>query len=154
VGETAALQRAALGTSRLLADTARRAELLARALDDAGQGATALRAEVTALRAALRPLSRALDGDTALARRNIPTPPALLDRVNHAVAAHYSSIAAPTATARRQIELAGAELERLLADLRPRVEAELPRLEAAAEAAGAPWTPGRIPVWPPAEKPR
>ena len=23
-----------------------------------------------------------------------------------------------------------------------------------AEAVGAPWTPGRIPVWPPAEKPR
>ena len=152
--ETSALQRATLGASQLAADTGRRLALLKRALDDAGAGAGELRTRARALEARLASLVRALDGDAALAARNEPTPPALADRVNHAVAAHYSSTAAPTATARRQVELAGDELGRLLAELRALVERELPALEAGAERVGAPWTPGRIPAWPPAESSR
>ncbi len=153
VTETAALQRAALGTSRVLGESVRRTDLLARALDDAATGAEPLREEARALGQRLRALARALEGDRELARRNVPAPPSLVDRVNHAVATHYSSIAAPTATARRQVELASAELERLLGELGPLVERELPALEARAERLGAPWTPGRMPVWPPRENP-
>lgn len=150
VVETAALQRAALGASALAGDTTTRIALVRRALDDTPAAeAPRLRADALALDGRLRELRRTLDGDAVLARRNEPVPPSLLDRVNYAVGTHYSSTAAPTATARRQVELAGAELATLLAALREIVEVELPRLEAAADAAGAPWTPGRLPVWPP-----
>ena len=35
----------------------------------------------------------------------------------------------------------------MLGRLRPLIEGDLARLEKAMEAAGAPWTPGRIPEW-------
>jgi photosystem II stability/assembly factor-like uncharacterized protein len=146
--EIAALQRAGLGASRLAGETAGRIALVRRALDDAGNDAPALRAEGKALEGRIREITRTLDGDAVLARRNEPTPPSITDRIQFAVAAHYSSTAAPTATARRQVEVAGADLEKVLAELRRLVGEDLPRLEAAAEAAGAPWTPGRIPTWP------
>ena len=153
VRETAALQRATLGASRLAAETSKRLALVRRALDDAhAPAAAALRQEAKAVEARLRDLRRTLDGDSVMAARNEGVPPALSDRVNYAVATHYSSTAAPTATSRRQVEIASAELGTLLAGLRAIVETDLPKLEAGAEAAGAPWTPGRVPVWPPANR--
>jgi hypothetical protein len=38
-------------------------------------------------------------------------------------------------------------LQQELTRLRTLVETDVARLEKAMEAAGAPWTPGRIPVW-------
>jgi len=153
VRETAALQRATFGASRLAAETAKRLALVRRALDDAhAPQAAALRREAKDVEARLRELRRTLDGDAVMAARNEGVPPSLSDRVNYAVATHYSSTVAPTATSRRQVELASAELTALLADLRAIVETDLPKLEAGAEAAGAPWTPGRVPVWPPANR--
>ncbi|MCB1007886.1 MAG: tetratricopeptide repeat protein [Acidobacteria bacterium] len=153
VAETAALQRAALGASSLAGETAGRLVLLARALDDAGAGAEPVRARVAAAVGHLREIRKSLEGDSELARRSIAQAPALLDRINHAVAAHYSSIAAPTGTARRQVELASTELGAVIDALRRLVESDLPALEAEADRLGAPWTPGRVPVWPPAASP-
>ena len=42
-----------------------------------------------------------------------------------------------------------AEFEKVLAQLRPVIDTDLRRVEDAAEAAGAPWTSGRVPVWKP-----
>ena len=38
-------------------------------------------------------------------------------------------------------------MKRLLPNLRKTVLEDLARLESSAEAAGAPWTPGRVPDW-------
>jgi len=46
-------------------------------------------------------------------------------------------------------DIVAAEFEKILAQLRPLVQTELKRVEDAAEAAGAPWTSGRIPEWRP-----
>jgi hypothetical protein len=46
-----------------------------------------------------------------------------------------------------QYTVAAQDFERVLANLRTLVEVDLARLEKEMEAAGAPWTPGRIPVW-------
>jgi hypothetical protein len=60
-----------------------------------------------------------------------------------------NSLDAPTATHRRQYDIVAAEFAKVLAQVKPLVETELKRLEDAAEAAGAPWTPGRLPAWRP-----
>ena len=39
------------------------------------------------------------------------------------------------------------EEQKVLGTLRGLVDADLKRVEAAAEAAGVPWTPGRLPEW-------
>jgi hypothetical protein len=46
-----------------------------------------------------------------------------------------------------QYGIAGKEFEPQLAKLKKLIEVDLKKLEKAMEEAGAPWTPGRIPVW-------
>jgi hypothetical protein len=49
----------------------------------------------------------------------------------------------PTATQRRNVEIAQADFAILRQELVTLIEQDLARLEAELEAAGAPWTPGR-----------
>ena len=74
--------------------------------------------------------------------------PSILERVQQVVSGSWSSTSAPTATHRRNLELASASFEKALGTLRA-LDAEMQGLERDAEAAGAPWTPGRIPSWRP-----
>jgi hypothetical protein len=148
--DSSALQRAALGTSRLVASTRERVALVEKAIDDSTAPDAALGAEARRIERELRALEIALDGDAAIARRNDPVPPALVDRAGYIVFAQWSSTSAPSATSRRQYELASAELGELVARLRALVERDLPALEAQLDRVGAPWTPGRVPAWPPA----
>ena len=57
------------------------------------------------------------------------------------------STARPTQTQMAQYQAAAQEFEQALASLKSLMETDLVRLEKAMEAAGAPWTPGRIPEW-------
>ena len=53
----------------------------------------------------------------------------------------------PTQTQRDAYRYAGTEFTELLVELRTLIQDDLTRLEERLEAAGAPWTPGRIPNW-------
>jgi hypothetical protein len=57
------------------------------------------------------------------------------------------STSPPTQTHRDAYTIASNELEIELGKLRMLIEKDLMNLEKAMEAAGAPWTPGRIPEW-------
>ncbi|MCM2270314.1 MAG: glycosyl hydrolase, partial [Thermoanaerobaculia bacterium] len=148
--DASALQRAALGASSLVGETLERVALVQRAVDDSTASDPALGVEARRLARELRALEVVLDGDAAVARRQDPVPPALVDRSTYIVYVHWSSTSAPTATSRRQYELASAELGDVVSRLRAVVERDLPALEAKLDAVAAPWTPGRVPSWPPA----
>jgi hypothetical protein len=60
----------------------------------------------------------------------------------------WNNASAPTATARRGYEIASQALAAYLPKLQAAID-ELKKLEDDAETAGAPWTPGRLPVWKP-----
>jgi hypothetical protein len=57
------------------------------------------------------------------------------------------STARPTQTQANQYAAAAQDLETVLGRLRQLIEVDLAQLEKQLEAAGAPWTPGRIPEW-------
>jgi hypothetical protein len=59
------------------------------------------------------------------------------------------SLEPPTSTERRQYEILSAEFATVLTKLRAIADTRLRTTEVAAEQAGAPWTPGRIPEWKP-----
>jgi hypothetical protein len=59
------------------------------------------------------------------------------------------SLTGPTATQQRHYQIIAAEFEGILSRLRRFIETDLKRVEDAAEAAGAPWTSGRVPTWQP-----
>jgi len=102
---------------------------------------------LNALRTRMLDLRLTLNGDSTVSRRNEPTPPGLSGRLRGMLWAIGGSSVAPTQTARDAYDLIAGEVDDVLAELRDLIEDDLAKLEAQLEAAGAPWTPGRFPVW-------
>ena len=90
-------------------------------------------------------LSRRLDGDPARGRLNESPAPSISARIGSAMSAFETRLS-PTATQRRDVEVAGTELTAVARDLDALVNGELAGLRTALDAAGAPWTPGRRPT--------
>jgi photosystem II stability/assembly factor-like uncharacterized protein len=90
---------------------------------------------------------RALRGDTALTVRNENVPTSINDRVTSIMEGERFAITAPTQTHREAYVIAAGEFAQQLASLHTLIQADLVKLEKDMEAAGAPWTPGRVPEW-------
>jgi hypothetical protein len=120
-----------------------------RALDDTPGADPALMDSARAIERRLSDLMTAMNGDATVRRRNEPTPPSIVEDVGTAVSGQWYQTQGPTATHRRCYENAAARFTGVLAGLHTLVEADLVRLERQADAAGAPWTPGRVPQWSP-----
>lgn len=148
--QTSKLQRAVLGANALVNETLARVQALRRALQETPGADDRLANDARALERKLRDIQVTLSGDPTMARRSEPSAPSMINRLGGITNGLWANtLDAPTATQRRQYEIVAAEFEKVLAQLRPVVEADLRRVEEAAEAAGAPWTSGRLPVWRP-----
>jgi photosystem II stability/assembly factor-like uncharacterized protein len=145
---TADLQGAVLGATRALGEVGNRLRHLQRGVDQSPSAPAALRAEVRALNDRWRSLQQAFSGDATIRGREEPTPPTLVERVNQVAGGSWASTSNVTGTHRRNLELAAAEFRTALGELRALVAA-VTGFEAKAEAAGVPWTPGRVPDWKP-----
>jgi photosystem II stability/assembly factor-like uncharacterized protein len=104
----------------------------------------ALFARIDAATTTLAGLARRLNGDPARQRLSEPDAPSIAGRVRSAMST-WETRQMPTATQRRDAEIAAADLAALTRDLDALVTGELAKLRAALEAAGAPWTPRRSP---------
>lgn len=146
--QTAKLARAVLGANALATETMNRLNLLERALQATPTADTKLSADARALESRLRDIRTSLTGDRTAARRNESSPPSLLGRLNDITNGLWSStLGDATATQKHQYDIVGSDFGDVLAQLRTLVTVDLKRLEDSAEAAGAPWTSGRIPTW-------
>ena len=89
-----------------------------------------------------------LQGDQLRGSLNEPGVPSVANRVGNVAGGHWQTRQNPTATQRRNIEIAEGDLAGLERDIAGIIDGPLAELEEALAAAGAPWTPGR-PVGPP-----
>ena len=94
-----------------------------------------------------REILRALRGDVEIAKRSEPVPSSINERVKSVMEGERFSLAKPTQSHVDSYNIAAAEFAEQLAKLRTLVEVDLRKLEKDMEAAGAPWTPGRVPEW-------
>ncbi|MFQ5718721.1 MAG: glycosyl hydrolase, partial [Acidobacteriota bacterium] len=147
--KTGRLQRAVLGTTRAIAQAQERIDHLQAAWLATPGASPDLGARLRAIELALADLRDTLMGDSTVASRHEPTPPSIVGRVQRIVSGHWSSTSAPTATHRRNYEIAATAFAALLPRFRSLMETDLADVEEKMEAAGAPWTPGRIPRWKP-----
>jgi photosystem II stability/assembly factor-like uncharacterized protein len=145
--KTASLQRAVLGAVAASRDTQEKLDALKRAIQETPGAAPTLAADVRALDTRLKDLQVALAGDTVMERRYDAVSPSIQERVNSIVRTHWNTTSAPTGTSLQAYEIAADEFAGVLERLRQLVDVDLRKLEAALEAAGGPWTPGRVPVW-------
>lgn len=146
---TARLQRAVLGAAETVREVLSSLEFLKKALVETPGADPSLRDTARSIELRLRDLQLELDGDDTRRSRNEPTSPSLVERVQQIVYGQWTTTSAPTATHQRNYQLAAGRFSSVLDSLRAIVEGDLKALNGAAEAAGAPWTPGRVPTWRP-----
>ena len=84
-----------------------------------------------------------LQGDGLRGSLNESSAPSVANRVGNVVGGHWQTRQNPTATQRRNIEIAESELAGIERDLAGIIDGPLAELEEALAGAGAPWTPGR-----------
>jgi photosystem II stability/assembly factor-like uncharacterized protein len=145
--KVARLQRALQGTLATANALKPRLVAIRRALLETPSAPEKLLSEASALDKRTNEILRALQGDQALRQRNMNLPPSIAERVGDIVGSQRMSTARPTQTQIDQYAAAAQEFETTLNLLRQLIEGDLARLEKQMEAAGAPWTPGRIPEW-------
>ena len=143
--KVARLQRAVTGAGRAVGEADSRVAHCRRAISVTPAADPALMADVRKLEVRLNEIRTKLSGDRTLSRRNEPVPPSISQRVGQAM--NWNTTAAPTQTQRDAYQHAGGLFAAVLDDLRKLMEEDLKQLEDKLEAAGAPWTPGRLPKW-------
>jgi photosystem II stability/assembly factor-like uncharacterized protein len=103
----------------------------------------ALFGEIDAVGRVFDQVRRHLQGDRVRGSLNESTVPSISARVGNVVGGHWSTRQNPTATQRRNIDIAQRDLEAVERELAQIIDGRLAELEEALAAAGAPWTPGR-----------
>lgn len=103
-------------------------------------------AELSALKAGLRKVNEQLVGDPVLTRFEGSARQSLKGRTDLITGALWTTTAAPTGTYERAYQEAQAAFGGVLADLR-KLHERVQAFEAQLERQGAPYTPGRLPVW-------
>jgi hypothetical protein len=141
------LQRAVSGALETANQLKTRLGLIKRAIQETPAADNRLMDDAMALDRRTNEILRALRGDNAFGLRNENLPPSITARVFGIVGEQRMSTSRPTQTQAAQYQAAAQEFEQALASLKTLMETDLVSLEKAMEAAGAPWTPGRIPEW-------
>jgi DNA repair exonuclease SbcCD ATPase subunit len=145
--KVARLQRAVSGTLEAANELAGRLDQAKRALDQTPAIDSRWKDFARNLEKRNRAILMALRGDTALRARNENTPVSIVERVSTIVGNQRLSVVHPTKTDMDACTIAGQEFSQELEKLRTLIEVDFRSLEKALDAAGAPWTPGRLPEW-------
>ena len=145
--KVARLQRAVSGALETANQLKTRLGLIKRALNETPAADAKLTDDAAAIDKKTNEILKALRGDQALRARQENLPDSISELVGTIVGGQRMAIQRPTPTQMEQYAAAAAEFGQVLARLRALVEGDLMKLEKAMEAAGAPWTPGRIPEW-------
>ena len=141
----ARLERAVRGASEAAEEAQTRLKYLRKAFEVTPAAQAAVLTELDGLDKRLTDIMTRLNGDRTLGRLEEPVPPSIRERVGIAIDWYVTS--EPTQTQKDSYKYAGEEFTQVLADLRKVVEEDLKAVEDTLEAAGAPWTPGRLPKW-------
>ncbi len=147
--KTAELQRAVLGAQRAVDEAQGRIDHLAVALRDTPGATPELGERLAAIEAELRTLREELLGDATVSSRSEPTLPGIASRVSRLVWGHWYATTAATGTQRENYRIAADAFGPWLDRFKSLLQTRLAGLESDVEAAGGPWTPGRIPRWSP-----
>ncbi len=143
--EVRELRRSVLGATELTGEVKTRLEHLRQALVDTPEADPALTAELEGLKTRFDAIMLELEGDTTKAERNVFTPPSIVERVERIASDQWYTTQAPTTTHRQALDWAAAAFATELEKLEQLIK-DLEALEAKAEEAKAPWTPGRVPT--------
>jgi photosystem II stability/assembly factor-like uncharacterized protein len=138
------LRRQMTGATELATSTNQRLDQMRRALDQTPGAPGALHDKVREQIKRLAAIQVELIGDRALGSRSDPVPVSIASRLQTASGHLNRTLQRPTATAEEQVRIVEELFAAERAKLRQLVTTDIPALEREVEAAGAPYTAGRI----------
>ena len=145
--KVARLYRAVSGALRTADEVEARVKAIRGALRETPAAEKQLGAAADSIEQNNRGILRVLRGDAELQKRNEAVPSSINDRVEAIMEGERFSLATPTQSHIDDYNVAATEFTKQLDTLHALVEVDLTKLEKDMEAAGAPWTPGRVPEW-------
>jgi photosystem II stability/assembly factor-like uncharacterized protein len=147
IRQAAELERAYRGATSVLGELDNTLKHIRQATYAIAQPAPDLLADVKALEEKTYLLRKTFYGDGVASAIDKPAAPSLGSRIGAVGYEIWSSTSAPTSTQKEQMRIAGDMFKTELAKLRQLVESDLKNIERKLEAAKAPYTPGRFPIW-------
>jgi len=141
------LYRAILGGDKARGEIQDRIDHLLKAAMETPSSSEAQAQALRALNTRMQDLKVRFDGDSTISSRAEPVPMPMTTRIGNIVGGHWDSESAVTENYRNSYRIAEQQFRQALVELKA-IAADLAVVEAALQAEGAPWTPGRIPEWP------
>jgi len=141
------MQKALVGAIGVLDDLNSRIDIIKAALAETPKASPKLREDAVAIDSKLRDIDIAMRGDSSFGQLGQPAPPSMVDRINDATFSQLTNPLPTTKTRRDSLDIAASEFAELLPRLQKIAREDFPALEKRLDAAGVPYTPGRIPDW-------
>jgi photosystem II stability/assembly factor-like uncharacterized protein len=147
--KTARLQRAVLGARKVAEESQTRINALRKALYATPAADPVLFESLDDIETKLKDLNLVFSGDRLISKHEEAAPTSIRRRVSNIVSGSWNCTSKPTKTQTDDYAIASRLFVPVLDGLRRIAESDLVEIERELEAAGAPWTPGRVPVWSP-----
>ena len=106
-----------------------------------------LSSSVQILKTRLREMDKVIHGDRVIESQNEAVKPGVKERIEFMYTASAESLSVPTQTQKETFDLVKDQFVKALEEMRA-IRSEIEEMNRVLEQKGAPWTPGRIPVWP------
>jgi hypothetical protein len=144
--KVAELRRVAGNVGQYFGDLNNRLKMIKLAVVDAPKVPLETHNKIYQLEKRLELVSRNLNGDATLARRDFETPPSVNSRVGDIQEALWRSTNAPSNAQKSNYEVASKQMSNIVSDLKT-INDDIKQIENMLDKAGAPYTPGRSIDW-------
>lgn len=144
--EVGELGRVIWGTNAVRSDMTDRLNALKNAVKATPEAPVEMLEEIREIESTLADVNRKLNGDRSVSSREFETLPGISGRLNSSIWGLYGTSSAPTASMRADFEIAREQFAPVYETMQ-KVLGDVADLEEKLEEAGAPYTPGRLPVW-------
>ncbi|MFT5769724.1 MAG: photosystem II stability/assembly factor-like uncharacterized protein, partial [Lysobacterales bacterium] len=149
--QSGALYRAVTGADKAADEIQSRIDHLLKAVNETPSSDEAQAQALRSLNGRMREFQVMMNGDRSISGRAEKVPMSISDRIGTIVYGHWNSQSAVTKNYRDSFAIAEHQFIEALSDLKS-IAVDLSEVEAQLQASGAPWTPGRMPEWPPGDK--
>jgi hypothetical protein len=141
------LNRAVNAASNVIRETGDKIRHFRVALKSVTTDTSELLTDIRTLETKVREVQHELFGDRMLRRLDIDAEPGLSSRLNSVIRDQWRSLSAPTQSQKDAFQIVADAFPPILESIKKIVEQDVKRIENKLEEIGAPYTPGRLPVW-------
>lgn len=140
------VSRTAYAANAYMNDLSSKLPYLKTAIMASPKSALTMLEQIRTISLTLSDIDLKLNGDGSLAKREFESLPGLLSRIDQVESSLWTSTSDATSTNKQSVTVVENQLSPILAAI-DKVSLDIEKIERQLEADGAPYTPGRMPVW-------